>query len=89
MVRAKMVIKELTQEEFEKELNDTIKKFAEEFKISESSIENFVNKRNKLIDKYDKDIINSERLLSLYFSIIIYFKRFNDRVDVEDDYDEW
>lgn len=96
--KLKMEIKELTKEEYNRKLDTLIKDCSNTFKVSEYEIKEFVKQRNELIDKYDKDMLNSERILSLFVSIRIKFEKIefennfvsNKVESVEnDDYDDW
>lgn len=96
--KLKMEIKELTKKEYEKKLDTLIKDCSNAFKVSEDEIKEFVKQRNELIDKYDKEMPNSERILSLFVSIRIKFEKVefknndvSNKVEnfEDDDYDDW
>ncbi len=75
-----MVIKKLTKKEYEKGLTLLISNTANEFWVNEDEVKEFIDARNKVIDKENKNISYLDRVLELKKSLSIHFSL----LDIED-----
>jgi plasmid maintenance system antidote protein VapI len=83
------MVKELTKEEYENGMKLLIRNTADVFWVNEEEVKEFVENRNKVIDKENKNISYLERVLDLRKSLSIHFSLLDIKNKRDDEYDDW
>lgn len=83
------MVRELTKEEYDKGISLLIRNASDTFWVNEEKVKEFVEEKNKLIDKENKNISYLERVLELKKSISIHFSLLDIKNKRDDEYDDW